>query len=281
MYAFVAKAPNYIRRFGPLHGLRLLCQIERRLPPGPPAVRRYRIPGLPGPIALRPTVADHAAFWQCLVRNQYDVTKFPHARRLLDAYRDHVSQGRRPLVLDCGANIGLASVWFAAAFPQAHICAIEPDQGNFSLLTENTWPFRDRATLIRGAVWGDASHVRISNPGAGSAAFRVEPAPSSDAGAIEAYTVGQICKRVGAPAPFIVKLDIEGAQKDVFARNAEWVGETHLIALELDDWLLPWQGTSRPFFSCVSQHPFEYLMSGETLFCFRDFEAQGRRAVRP
>ena len=72
---------------------------------------------------------------------------------------------------------------------------------------------------------------------------------------------------------FIVKIDIEGAQKHLFSSNTNWIEHTHLIMLELDDWLLPWQGTSRTFFSALSAYPFDYLIRGEAIFCFRDFEA--------
>ena len=67
----------------------------------------------------------------------------------------------------------------------------------------------------------------------------------------------------------IVKLDIEGSQKALFSSNTGWVGRSQLIILELDDWLLPWEGTSRPFFSCLSRYAFDYLMRGGNIFCFQ------------
>ena len=33
---------------------------------------------------------------------------------------------------------------------------------------------------------------------------------------------------------------------------------------------MPWRGSSRPFFQCVGQLPFDYLLRGENIFCFRD-----------
>jgi FkbM family methyltransferase len=233
------------------------------------------VPGQAHRIALREAVADHAIFWQCLVRNQYDVSRFPQARRLVAAYQEQVRRGIRPLIIDCGANIGLASVWFANQFPEAMIWAVEPDEANFALLTENTSPFRDRVRLLRGGVWSRSLRLRIMNPDAGSAAFRVEASKADAPHAVKGYTIAEICTLAGAQSAFIVKIDIEGAQKDLFNFNIDWVGESHLIALELDDWLMPWEGTSRSFFSCVSRYPFEYLISGETIFCFRDFEARG------
>lgn len=116
--------------------------------------------------------------------------------------------------------------------------------------------------------------MRIVNPEAGFAAFRVAPVRDSDEfSAIRAYSVAEVLAKAGAKFPFLVKIDIEGAQAALFSDNTEWVKGTSLIILELDDWLLPWQGTSRSFFACVSQYPFEYLIRGENIFCFRDFGA--------
>ena len=78
------------------------------------------------------------------------------------------------------------------------------------------------------------------------------------------------CTLAGCAEPLIVKLDIEGAQQHLFASATGWVGRAHLITLELDDWLLPWRGSSRPFFRALAEHPYDYLLGGESVFCFRD-----------
>lgn len=270
----LSKVPNYVRRFGLLAGTRLLLQVERPVPARSATLKPYRVPGYPLPIWLRESLPDHAIFWQCLVAAQYDLSRFPQTARVLTFYRLQLQRGIRPLVIDCGANIGLATLWFARQFPEAAICAIEPDASNFELLKANARPFLDRVTLLRGGVWSESGYLRIVDPDAGSAAFTVERCDQGAEGRVRAYTIDEVCSLVGAESPLIVKIDIEGAQQELFRANTEWVGRTHLIALELDDWLMPWRGTSRSFFSCVSRYPFDYLISGETIFCFRDFETQ-------
>jgi FkbM family methyltransferase len=43
----------------------------------------------------------------------------------------------RPLVLDCGANVGLATLFFKRLYPEAVIIAFEPDPRAFALLCRN------------------------------------------------------------------------------------------------------------------------------------------------
>jgi FkbM family methyltransferase len=272
MFAY-KKLPNYVRRFGAVHGIRLLMQVERSRSNAAGRIRAYRRPGDEVPVYLRDTVADHAIFWQCLVMCQYETSIFPHHQRLISAYESMLARGETPLIIDCGANIGLATRWFGERFPEARIVAIEPDAGNMAMVERNTAHLQTRVTRLLGGVWPQAGWLRIQNPTSGSTAFRVERVDSEQPGSMRAYTIQQILDMMQTSSPLIVKIDIEGAQDQLFRSNTDWVARSHLISLELDDWLLPWQGSSRSFFKCMSSVPFEYLLSGESIFCFRDFSS--------
>lgn len=263
-------SPNFVQRFGPLHGLRLLLQIVKSLPRSSKRARKFEVPGYPAKVHLRETIADHAIFKQCLVTEQYDFMAFPQAQRLLAKYRLSLEKGHRPLIIDGGANIGLASLWFNKAFPEAQIFAVEPDADNFELLVQNTAHLRDRVTPVRGGLWHRTTELEIINPKAGSTAFMVGERAEAGPGGISAFGIDDLCRQAGNDHALIVKLDIEGAQASLFSANTDWVARTDLITLELDDWLLPWQGTSHNFFRCLSQYPFDYLLHKESIFCFRD-----------
>lgn len=272
---WLTKSPNYVKRFGVFRGLGLMFRVERELPIKSNATRYYRVPGVPSAIALRESRPDHAIFWQCLVRNQYDTDGFPQSVRLNQIYAAILDSGRRPVIVDCGANIGLATVWYAMRYPRATIYAIEPDARNYDLLEQNTKAFGPRVVPLRGGVWNRSCHLRISNPKAGSTAFQVEECEQAGEDTLRAYTIQEVLDMAGPQGvPLVVKVDIEGAQKQLFSDNTDWVAHTPLIAIELDDWLMPWQGTSRPLFACLSRYRFDYLMQGETLFCFQDMERQ-------
>lgn len=44
-----------------------------------------------------------------------------------------------PRIIDAGAHIGLATLYFKKVYPQAHITAIEPNPDNVKLLEQNIW----------------------------------------------------------------------------------------------------------------------------------------------
>lgn len=273
MKKLASRWPKYLQRFGMLGGLRLAVAIERAQPDDRDSRVAYRVPGFDAPVQLRRTVSDHAIFWQCLVARQYDIDRFPHSQRLDEVYRTELATGRSPVIVDCGANIGLSALFFAQRFPGARIVAVEPDAQNFEMLRANTMHLGDRVRCVRGGVWPVTMPLKIENPDAGSAAFRVRPAQAGDDGTVDAYSIDDLCRHGGGGVLLAVKIDIEGSQASLFQANTDWVAQAHLITLELDDWLLPWAGTSRSFFACLGRHPFEYLLGGESIFCFRDASA--------
>jgi FkbM family methyltransferase len=275
LYRRIGKLPNYLRVFGVFRGLRLLVGIERRLDSRSDRLRRYDVGWARAPIWLRDTVSDHAVFWQCLVAQHYNLDAYPHTRRLLKAYEGMIKAGKTPIIVDGGGNIGLSAIWFAHKFPKSKIIVVEPEQSNFDLLLKNVDAYRDIIHPIHGAVWPRPGTLTIKNPDAPGAAIRVADSqesgsPASGGQAVRAYTIDELLSLAGGNEAFLVKLDIEGSQKEVFQENTGWVGRSHLIILELDDWHYPWKGTSRPFFKCLSNHPFEYLLGGEHIVCFQD-----------
>lgn len=68
-------------------------------------------------------------------------------------YEPLTSLPDRPLViLDCGANIGIASLYFADRYHNAVVHAFEPDIDNFQSLMANTHGLGQRVTLNQAAV---------------------------------------------------------------------------------------------------------------------------------
>ena len=271
LYRRISRLPNYLRAFGLVRGLILLFRVERNLAKESNRLKSYDVPWARAPIWLRETISDHAIFWQNIVRRHYEVAHFPHAQRLMATYAAILKAGRRPVILDCGGNIGLSAIWFAVKFPEARVLVVEPEPRNFELLVRNVAPYRNTVEPLQGGIWPRAGRLAITNPKSGASAFQVQAETDPGSDSVRAFTIDDLLRMAESTEAFIVKLDIEGSQRTLFEENTDWVGRCHLIILELDDWLFPWAGTSRSFFRCISRLPFEYLIAGEHIFCFRDF----------
>jgi len=271
LYHFLSRIPNYVRAFGFIAGTRLLWQIELVSSRRSTEERDYSVPTYSQRLALRKNIGDHSTFWQCIVTQQYALSRFTQYRLLRQKYEVMRQRGEKILILDGGGNVGLGAVWFAEQFPAATIVSVEPDSENIRILKKNTEIYGDRVIALQGALWHRDAHVRITNPGAGSASFEVEECGSSEG--VPGFTVASIITMVAADAVFIAKLDIEGSQKHLFGRNTEWVSECELIIMELEDWKFPWGGTSTAFFKCLSCFSFDYLIEGENIFCFHHDDA--------
>jgi hypothetical protein len=67
----------------------------------------------------------------------------------------------------------------------------------------------------------------------------------------------------------LVKLDIEGFERDLFAENIDWIDEVQAIIVEPHDWLFPGQFSSLPMQKALFGRNFELLVLGENLIFVR------------
>jgi FkbM family methyltransferase len=237
-----------------------------------PKLVRLTVPGFSAPLYLRAGTSDAEIFYQVIVNGEYDIRSFPQFHEIDRLYRKARAEGQRPLIIDCGANIGLSSVWFSRLFPEAQIFAIEPATDNLEIAKQNLGGYPN-VTLLQGAIWDRSTGLKISDATADAWAYQVTEAPQSAGSpdtALRAFTIPELIDMAGTDRALIVKIDIEGAEATLFRSNTEWVGRTHLIAIELHDWMLPKQRTSAPFIRSFANLDFDLLQRGETMFVFID-----------
>ncbi len=176
------------------------------------------------------------------------------------------ADGLRPLVVDAGANIGASAIYFAGNLQNALVVAIEPSLENFELLCKNVEGVNVKP--VHAAISCAAGRANVVDPGEGHWGYRTRPIADGDAGAgtVTRVTVNDIYSSHAAFFPFIVKIDVEGAEQDLFSGNTEWVARTPIIIVELHDWLLPKGGTSRPFLQCISKLDRDFVSIGEDIY---------------
>jgi FkbM family methyltransferase len=213
----------------------------------------------------RPGSSDEGVIRQIFTNKEYDLARLRRNDEIGKFFRERVAQGRRPLIVDAGANIGASAAYFALTYPTAIIVAIEPDLGNFDLLRRNVEGLN--VHCMKAALASSPGRVKVVDPGESYWGLRTVPADGNDPG-VPCVTVEEIYEKECRDGvwPFIVKLDIEGAEGDVFAKNVVWFARTPIVIVELHDWLLPKAGTSRSFLQCASKHDRDFVIVGENIF---------------
>ena len=255
-----------IDRWGPTRGLRLWWGLRGNLRSAT-SIRDLQVPGYAHPVWLRPGTSDVAVFEQIFLRGGLDGNRHPQHHALVNRAR---VLGRRAVIVDGGANIGLSSVWLANAFPDATIFAVEPDPANVAMLRRNAAPYPN-IVPVEAALWDRPTTLSIVNGDAESWAFRVgERASASVARAVTAVGINELLARVDDGELLIAKLVIQGAERAVFRSNLDWLARTDLVIFMPNDWADPWSGAGRTAVTALSRLPFDWVVKDQCLFCYRD-----------
>ena len=166
--------------------------------------------GIKAPI--RPNGVDYRTFADVFERRLYDLSASGVTR-----------------VLDLGANIGAATLFFASRFPEAEIACVEPFPDNLVMLRETIKLNRIRATVFEGAV-GTSSGEANLDVGCQADAYSVTPAEdSAQKLRVRQFAVPELLAALGWDEIDLLKIDIEGYEKTLFRSNNAWLSRVRLI----------------------------------------------------
>jgi FkbM family methyltransferase len=215
-------------------------------------LQKIERPDLRFPFHLRVPSSDVPALEQIFVRQEYDFEVAKPPQTLVDA----------------GANIGLASLYFANRFPRANIIAIEPEQSNFDLLSKNVAPYKT-ITAMRAALWHENGIINLVDPDLGKWGFMTQARDDVEEkfGAflheVRAITVDTLMKEHGIDHIDILKIDIEGAEREVFRDPSAWIGKVGALIVELHERMKP--GCNSSFYNSTKGFDDEWFQ-GENVY---------------
>ena len=140
-------------------------------------------------------------------------------------------------IFDLGGNIGLASLYMARRHPNATICAVEPDPDNLALFDRNVAYNRVSVRLVAGAVGaadGHARFTRLVDPRQHSIASHAAGADDlvRDTVDVKVMSVPTLLETMGWSHLDILKIDVEGAEVDVFDGRPSWLDRVRVIVGE-------------------------------------------------
>lgn len=210
--------------------------------------RTYRlsVPGISTALICRHRSSDRYAFGQIFIHCQYNCP---------DPSVDP------EFIVDCGANVGFASVYLLHRFPRATVVAVEPDSRNFDILVQNLAPYEPRAVPMRSALWSHKARMSIQQSAGLQDEWgtKVKESTREDTSTVEAIDVPWLLQQSPRGRIDILKIDIEGAEEMVFGQGSErWINQVGMIMIELHG-----EKNRSLFFQALRSGSFEVTQRGE------------------
>lgn len=204
------------------------------------------------PVNLRPNSSDLKVFHQIFTFKEYGM-----------------NLGFVPrFIIDAGANIGLSAVFFSNKFPGVKIVAIEPEKSNFKMLEINTKDYENIVLAKRALSNYSNVSFNVVDKGYGNWGFIIEIEGTKNTSkvvdTVKTITIDDILNTYNLEYLDLLKIDIEGGEKQLFENNYEnWLPKTKCIIIELHDGIT--KGSSKSFFKAISKYDFSYFNRGENL----------------
>ena len=168
-------------------------------------------------------------------------------------------------IIDGGANIGDETARFHIHHPAAAIVAVEAAERNFSIL-QKTFANNPAVHLIHGAVWPTQTRLQL-NAASSMEAFHVTET-ESPVNSVAAWTIPAIMENRGWSTIDILKLDIEGAEYEVFTRNyANWIERVRCFIFEVPD--NDRAGTTQQIYRSLNARDYSTYVCGENIVLIR------------
>lgn len=214
-------------------------------------------------MTLRPNSTDFKVFSHVFFHGAYHLENLYFWPRLEKYYNNIIRDGQTPVIVDCGANIGASPLFFSLKFPDARVVAVEPEASNFELLSKNV--DQNGVETVQKAIHSRVSKVVVDDPRMGAWAFQTRE--TTDSAGIDTITIPELIRE--NERAFVIKIDIEGFESELFEENIEWVAKAPLIILELHDNLRPFTGNSTNFLRAMLRYGVrDFQIRGENIFSF-------------
>ena len=171
-------------------------------------------------------------------------------------------------ILDGGANVGFAAVYYAELYPEATVVAVEPDRENFAILKKNTASYTS-IRVFEAAIWSSDTQVELEDPGMDQHAFRVgglSQQSNASRRSVTALSIETLSARADVSGFDLVKLDVEGAEREILVNAGGWLPQSQVLIAELHDRFVP--GCSKQFYIAVRGFDGDFVI-GENTVAFR------------
>jgi FkbM family methyltransferase len=125
-------------------------------------------------------------------------------------------------------------------------------------------------SVLNGALWNKPEKLSIVNTGANKDSFQVAAGVCSNGSTIASFTIHDIVKRNAWSSIDILKIDVEGAEKDIFEDSYNlWLDLVKILIIELHEDYRP--GCGESVFKALVGRGFQYYRRGENYIFIRSY----------
>jgi len=180
-----------------------------------PRTEQVSLRSLGGPVAIRSHTSDISVLNELVVWQGYC-----EPAELLEAPRS---------IVDLGANTGLAARWFQARWPGARVVAVEPESGNIEVLRRN---LASTDTRVVPFAVGGARRTAALYTENGEFAYTLCGTPTGETSMVQVVTLPEALEADEAADIGLLKVDIEGSERELFADCHGWITSVHQLIVE-------------------------------------------------
>lgn len=225
---------KYVKAFG-FQGIKILKQIENDCTD----LITLQLPRLKEKVYLRKKTSDIGVFQEIFIDRNY---------------QSLISLKNQNVIIDAGANIGLFALYLLGEHPHLRIFCIEPEDSNFALLQKNTAGYQN-VTVLKHGLWNCQAYLKFVDLTTSKWAFQLIESNRNNYD-IHGISIADICRDHQLHQVDILKIDIEGSEKEVFENNTAWLSKVKNLMVETHEDMRP--GSTSSVMNAVSSYHFAH-----------------------
>jgi len=213
---------------------------------------------------------DILTVFEIFAQESYVLNKLDQWEIINKKYLQIISNEKKPLFIDCGSNIGSSCEYFSRVFKNIYSILVEPNNISADFSKKNI--SNKNYTILNYAISSEQKIVQFDDTLEDNRSSNINPSSEKK---IHTKTIDDILDNYNDFEPFIVKIDIEGYEKDLFKNNYDWINKFDVLIIEIHDWMIPSKSISFNFFNAITESmknnfKRDIIISGENLILVKN-----------